>query len=285
MITGVERELVAQRPALLVVYGDINSTLGAAIAAAKLRVPVAHVEAGLRSFDNDMPEEINRRLTDQLCDLLFATSAEAVGYLGNEGVNVQNVHLVGNTMIDTIKACLGRLDTEAARIAMGLPDRYMVATLHRPANVDDPGSLSQLVAALHEVADKTDIIIPMHPRGAAAFNAAGGRPPRHPHLRPAALPGLHVPRQGRVRGDHRFRWRPGRDYLSARSVPDPSPGHRTPGHRDQRQQPPRHPRRTARSRAGSPLSGPYTGELPPLGDGAAGPRIARIITDWIAERN
>jgi UDP-N-acetylglucosamine 2-epimerase (non-hydrolysing) len=79
VITGVERELIAQRPALLVVYGDVNSTLGAALAAAKLRVPTAHVEAGLRSFDNDMPEEINRRLTDQLCDLLFATSAEAVG--------------------------------------------------------------------------------------------------------------------------------------------------------------------------------------------------------------
>jgi UDP-N-acetylglucosamine 2-epimerase len=102
VITGVERELTTRRPALLVVYGDVNSTLGAALAAAKLRVPIAHVEAGLRSFDNDMPEEINRRLTDQLCDLLFATSAEAIGYLGNEGINVQNVHLVGNTMIDTL---------------------------------------------------------------------------------------------------------------------------------------------------------------------------------------
>ena len=96
VIAGVERELMARRPALLVVYGDVNSTLGAALAAAKLHVPVAHVEAGLRSFDNTMPEEINRRLTDQLCELLFVTSPEAIGYLGREGIAADGVHFVGN---------------------------------------------------------------------------------------------------------------------------------------------------------------------------------------------
>jgi hypothetical protein len=88
----------------------VNSTLGAALAAAKLHVPVAHVEAGLRSFDNTMPEEINRRLTDQLCELLFVTSPEAVGYLANEGTAPGGVHFAGNTMIDTLAGCLPRLD-------------------------------------------------------------------------------------------------------------------------------------------------------------------------------
>ena len=115
VIAGVERELIARRPVLLVVYGDVNSTLGAALAAAKLHVPAAHVEAGLRSFDNTMPEEINRRLTDQLCELLFVTSPEAVGYLAREGITAGGVHFVGNTMIDTLVACLGKLDAEAAR--------------------------------------------------------------------------------------------------------------------------------------------------------------------------
>ena len=108
VIAGVERELMARRPALLAVYGDVNSTLGAALAAAKLHVPIAHVEAGLRSFDNTMPEEINRRLTDQLCELLFVTSPEAIGYLSNEGIAADGVHFVGNTMIDTLVTVTGR---------------------------------------------------------------------------------------------------------------------------------------------------------------------------------
>jgi UDP-N-acetylglucosamine 2-epimerase len=103
------------------VYGDVNSTLGAALVAAKLGIPLAHVEAGLRSFDDSMPEEINRRLTDQLCVLLFATSPEAIGHLANEGVAVNSVHLVGNPMIDTLVANLDRFDTGAARSARGLP--------------------------------------------------------------------------------------------------------------------------------------------------------------------
>src|SRR6201982_688186 len=145
VLVGMEREFQQNSPSLVVLYGDVNSTIGAALAGAKLGVPLAHVEAGLRSFDNTMPEEINRRLTDQLCDLLFATSAEAVAYLGHEGIAVTKVHLVGNTMINTLKECLPKLDAETARTAIGLPDRYIVATLHRPANVDDPASLKQLV--------------------------------------------------------------------------------------------------------------------------------------------
>jgi hypothetical protein len=126
-------------------------------------------------------------------------------YLGNEGINVRNVHLVGNTMIDTLKACLGRLDAGVARTAMGLNGRYMVATLHLPANVDNPGSLKQLVAALHEVADKTDIIIPMHLRGSLQRRRAG-QSPWHPHLRPAGCDGdatvlAEYGQHARIRGD------------------------------------------------------------------------------------
>src|ERR1700747_1873257 len=106
VLVGMEREFLDSSPSLAVLYGDVNSTIGAALAGAKLGVPLAHVEAGLRSFDNTMPEEINRRLTDQLCDLLFVTSPEAIGYLANEGIAAGGVHFVGNTMIDTLVACL-----------------------------------------------------------------------------------------------------------------------------------------------------------------------------------
>jgi UDP-N-acetylglucosamine 2-epimerase (non-hydrolysing) len=175
----MEREFTENSPALAVIYGDVNSALGAALAGAKLGVPLAHVEAGLRSFDDSMPEEINRRLTDQLCALLFVTSPEAIGHLAREGRPVGTVHLVGNPMIDTLLAGMAYFDTAAVRAGLGLPDRYAVATLHRPSNVDDPAAAAGLVLALHEVADEIDVVIPVHPRGRAALEAAGiGAHPR-----------------------------------------------------------------------------------------------------------
>jgi UDP-N-acetylglucosamine 2-epimerase (non-hydrolysing) len=167
-------------PALVIVYGDVNSTLAASLVAAKLLVPVAHVEAGLRSFDNTMPEEINRRLTDQLCELLFVTSPEAVGYLANEGVDVGRIHFVGNPMIDTLLANLHRFDAEAARRSLGLPERYVVATLHRPSNVDSRRSAVELVRALHDIADEVELVLPLHPRGRAVLEDVGLR--RHPRV-------------------------------------------------------------------------------------------------------
>src|SRR6266436_4344945 len=152
MLTGMESEFTENSPALAVLYGDVNSTVGAALAGSKLGVPLAHVEAGLRSFDNTMPEEINRRLTDQLCDLLFCTSPEALGHLAREGRPDSAMHLVGNPMIDTLVANLDQFDAAAARAVYGLGDRrYVVATLHRPANVDSPERATGLVRALHEV--------------------------------------------------------------------------------------------------------------------------------------
>ncbi|GAA4944836.1 UDP-N-acetylglucosamine 2-epimerase (non-hydrolyzing) [Streptomonospora halophila] len=181
LMTGLEEEFTSRSPGLVVVYGDVNSTLAAGLVAAKLHIPVAHVEAGLRSFDWSMPEEVNRRVTDQLADLCFATSPEAVGHLAAEGVAVDRIHLVGNPMIDTLLGSLDRFDTAALRERLDLPESYVAATLHRPANVDDPDVVARLVARLHEVADQIDVVMPVHPRGRAALTAAGldGHPRMH----------------------------------------------------------------------------------------------------------
>jgi UDP-N-acetylglucosamine 2-epimerase (non-hydrolysing) len=185
LMVGLEKEFTERRPGMVVVYGDVNSTVAAALVAAKLHVPVAHVEAGLRSFDNTMPEEINRRVTDQLSDVCFATSPEAVGHLAAEGVPPSRVHLVGNPMIDTLLGNLDRFDAEALRERLDLPERYVAATLHRPANVDDPDTVARLAARLHEIADLADVVMPVHPRGKAAFDRAGlGDHPRVRLLEP-----------------------------------------------------------------------------------------------------
>ncbi len=174
VMIGLERLFLDTRPDLVVVYGDVNSTVAAALVAAKLQIPLAHVEAGLRSFDSSMPEEVNRLVTDRLSDLLFATSADAVAHLGNEGVPAERIHLVGNPMIDTLLAHLDTFDAAAARARHGLDDRrYAVATLHRPANVDDPADAQALVKTLHAVADQVTVVLPLHPRGRPVLEAAG----------------------------------------------------------------------------------------------------------------
>jgi UDP-N-acetylglucosamine 2-epimerase (non-hydrolysing) len=173
VMTGLEDLFTARQPELVVVYGDVNSTAAAALVAAKMQIMFAHVEAGLRSFDMSMPEEINRLVTDRLSDLLFATSADAVAHLGNEGVHPAKIHLVGNPMIDTLFANMDRFDSEAARAAHGLTNRYVVATLHRPSNVDDPADALSLVKAMHAVADQADVVLPLHPRGRARLSEAG----------------------------------------------------------------------------------------------------------------
>jgi UDP-N-acetylglucosamine 2-epimerase (non-hydrolysing) len=173
IMTGLEDLFLAQRPAVVVVYGDVNSTVASALVAAKLRIPLAHVEAGLRSFDMTMPEEINRIVTDRLSDLLFATSADAVAHLGNEGVAPAKIHFVGNPMIDTLLANLDRFDPVKAQAQHGLTSRYVVATLHRPGNVDDPADALLLVKAVHAVADQVPVVLPLHPRGRTRLDEAG----------------------------------------------------------------------------------------------------------------
>jgi UDP-N-acetylglucosamine 2-epimerase (non-hydrolysing) len=173
IMIGLEALLEARTPAMVVVYGDVNSTVAAALVAAKLRVPLAHVEAGLRSFDLSMPEEVNRMVTDRLADLLFATSSEAVAHLGREGVEPTRVHLVGNPMIDTLLANLDRFDVGRGRREHGLTGPYLVATLHRPSNVDLTDDAVALVKAMYAVADQVDVVLPLHPRGRSQLQAAG----------------------------------------------------------------------------------------------------------------
>lgn len=172
-MVSLEKLFLDRRPALVVVYGDVNSTLAAALVAGKLQIRVAHVEAGLRSFDASMPEEINRIVTDRLSDLLFATSPDAIAHLGNEGVDPAKVHLVGNPMIDTLLAHLDRFDADKARRDFPVGDDYAVATLHRPGNVDDPADAAALAQSLHGMADHLPVILPLHPRGRASLEAAG----------------------------------------------------------------------------------------------------------------
>ncbi len=172
------------RPACIVVVGDVNSTLAAALVAAKKGVPVAHVEAGLRSFDRTMPEEVNRVLTDQLSDLLFTTERGALANLTREGIDPNRVHFVGNVMIDTLRANLGRAVPAAETIAAldgaarlpGDGRGYAVLTLHRPSNVDDPAALRALMATLMEVARRLPIVFPAHPRTRARIAEAGLEP-------------------------------------------------------------------------------------------------------------
>ncbi|MFI2711446.1 non-hydrolyzing UDP-N-acetylglucosamine 2-epimerase [Micromonospora sp. NPDC018662] len=173
VMAGLDRLVSVERPALTVVYGDVNSALAAALVAAKLSIPVAHVEAGLRSFDRAMPEEINRIVVDHVADLLFATSPDAAVHLGNEGIPADKVHLVGNPMIDTLLANLDRFDNAAVRAALALPERYLVATLHRPGNVDDAADAVDLVKVLHTVADQIPVVMPLHPRGRRHLEDAG----------------------------------------------------------------------------------------------------------------
>ncbi|MCF6469285.1 UDP-N-acetylglucosamine 2-epimerase (non-hydrolyzing) [Nonomuraea sp. MG754425] len=173
LLVGLEEVVEEQAPDLVVVYGDVNSTLAAILVCAKLGVPTAHVEAGLRSFDRGMPEEVNRVVTDALADLLFATSPEALAFLANEGVPASKVHLVGNPMIDSLFSALPSLDPAPVVARLGLPERYAVATLHRPANVDTPEAARELVDAVLEVSRQVPVVVPIHPRGKARLAEAG----------------------------------------------------------------------------------------------------------------
>lgn len=145
----------------LVVYGDVNSTLACALVAAKLGVRVAHVEAGLRSFDRTMPEEVNRVLTDQMADLLFTPSADGDENLRREGIALEKIHLVGNCMIDTLVRLLDRARKPEIE---GLEQRFALITLHRPANVDDPAQLERVMRGLAELSEEVQIVFPVHPR-------------------------------------------------------------------------------------------------------------------------
>ena len=162
----LEREL----PELVFVPGDVNSTLAAALVTAKMGFRLAHIEAGLRSFDRTMPEEINRIVTDQFSDMLFVHSEEAVTNLRDEGIGDARIHLVGNTMIDTLVALEPRFREVAAARALGLdPKGYLLVTLHRPALVDGE-LLSEAIAHLNTLAQEMPVVFPVHPRTRARLD-------------------------------------------------------------------------------------------------------------------
>ena len=164
-LESFERILVSDRPDLVVVAGDVNSTLACALAAAKLGIAIGHVESGLRSGDWSMPEEINRVLTDRLSDFLFTHSPEAIDNLVREGIDPERIHHVGNSMIDSLR----RLEPAARRLArweeLGLLEHdYVLVTLHRPANVDETRRLAAVAGALAELAGRAPVVFPIHPR-------------------------------------------------------------------------------------------------------------------------
>jgi UDP-N-acetylglucosamine 2-epimerase (non-hydrolysing) len=178
VLVGIERVLLEQRPDLLLVYGDVNSTVAAALAAVKVGVDVGHVEAGLRSGDRTMPEEINRIVTDRLATRLFTPSEDGDANLLREGVPAQWIHCVGNVMIDTLVRLLPRADPERLLDSLDLRHGSGVApfalvTLHRPSNVDDEPSLRRLLDALDVISRDIRVVFPMHPRTKARVRQMG----------------------------------------------------------------------------------------------------------------
>jgi UDP-N-acetylglucosamine 2-epimerase (non-hydrolysing) len=174
VMVGVERVLEAERPDLVVVVGDVNSTLAAALAAAKLGVPVAHVEAGLRAFDMTMPEEINRILTDRLSSVLLATGPDSAAQLRREGLRDAAIVEAGDLAIDTLLAHRSRAPWPDVAARLGIVEgRYGVLTLHRPAVVDDPERLRHVLERLRAVTAHVPLLFPVHPRTARRLAAAG----------------------------------------------------------------------------------------------------------------
>jgi UDP-N-acetylglucosamine 2-epimerase (non-hydrolysing) len=282
-MTALAAALPDLDPAILVVYGDVNSTLAGALVASKVHLPFAHVEAGLRSFDRTMPEEVNRVVVDVLADLLFTTSPEAFDNLVHEGVDPIRVHFVGNPMIDTLLRLRDRFDATAARARFGLPERYGVVTLHRPSNVDSVDTARAAVHALRAVARDLPLILPLHPRGRATLEAAGlATEPRIAIVEPIGYldfmslvsgTALVITDSGGIQeettvlGIPCLTLRPNTErpitithgtnrLVTAAELPDAA----------------------IRALAGQTQR---PTEPPPLWDGQAGPRVARVVADWL----
>jgi UDP-N-acetylglucosamine 2-epimerase (non-hydrolysing) len=168
-----EPVLSARKPDWVLVYGDVNSTVAAALVASKLGVRVAHVEAGLRSYDRTMPEEINRIVTDRLANLLLTPSRDAVETLRAEGEPDDEIEFVGNVMIDTLMRTLPAARASGFRASLALPNDPIVVTLHRPSNVDEPTRLGEVAAALRALAETRPVVFPVHPRTRQRLDSAG----------------------------------------------------------------------------------------------------------------
>jgi len=175
VLSAFENVLIDVQPDVVLVAGDVNSTLACALAASKLGIAIAHLEAGLRSFDWSMPEEVNRVLTDRLADVLFAHSPEATDNLKAEGICPGKVYNVGNTMIDSLRRAEKRARELEAWTSVGFAERaYILVTLHRPSNVDDPARLQAIVGGLVKLAAEAPVVFPIHPRTRARLAEDGG---------------------------------------------------------------------------------------------------------------
>ena len=196
MLEGIERILIAEEPDLVLVYGDTNSTLAGALAAAKLHLPVAHVEAGLRSFNRQMPEELNRVVTDHLAKLLFCPTAAAIENLRREGIS-DGVHHTGDVMYDATLFAIeaARASDVLTRLGLEAGD-YSLCTLHRAENTDDPGQLARLCDYLGAVAAAGRLVVPLHPRTRAALARHGLGLGAALVIEPAGYLDLHALLQG-----------------------------------------------------------------------------------------
>lgn len=182
IMKGFEAIVLAEKPQGVVVVGDVNSTLACALVAAKLNIPVIHVEAGLRSFDRAMPEEINRLVTDAVSNLLLVTEESGRRNLLAEGVDESRIRIVGNLMIDTLRMNTARAEESTIREDLGASGKYGVVTLHRPANVDDPTRLAELFRALETIATEVPLFFPVHPRTRSVIGNSGVAIPAGLHL-------------------------------------------------------------------------------------------------------
>lgn len=182
IMSRFEPVVMEQHPDWVVVYGDVNSTLACSLVCSKSGHKVAHVEAGLRSFDRSLPEEINRLITDQLSDLLFTPSLDANQNLENEGIDSAKVHFVGNVMIDTLVELMPKAEVRWQDLAAEYPfDRYILVTLHRHFNVDEPEILKEILTALDEFSSEVPVLFPVHPRTSKRMDEYKIRP-RNPQF-------------------------------------------------------------------------------------------------------
>lgn len=186
MLKRIEEVLLADRPDAVLVYGDTNSTLAGALAAAKLQLPFAHVEAGLRSFNRAMPEELNRVVTDHLSRWLFCPTRVAVQHLAREGIE-RGVSMVGDVMHDVAKQVAERARTHSTFAGTRAPKSFVLATIHRAENTDDPARLGNVVWALEQLAARVDVLLPLHPRTKKALTTAGISTSRLTVLDPVGL--------------------------------------------------------------------------------------------------
>jgi len=179
IMVRLEEFLTTQKPDLALVYGDVNSTVAAALVCAKMGIQLGHVEAGLRSFDRSMPEEINRVVTDQLADMHFTPSVDGDENLMREGISREKIHRVGNVMIDTLVRLRGAAKAKWPEVVKTLGtgfnsgNKFILVTLHRPSNVDDPLRLTGLMKALQTIAKKVQVVFPVHPRTSAQIQSLG----------------------------------------------------------------------------------------------------------------